>query len=820
MKTQLLTISYVLAAATCIAGDVSLVPDKVPCAVADRQDAQIPDRAHLTGMIGTRIDNNVVHRLLAVDTDGLLAGFRHRPGAQAWCGEHVGKWLHAATLAWVYSGNAELRAKLDHVASELVKCQLDDGYLGTYLPKDYWTSWDVWVHKYNLIGLITYMRYTGNREPLAACRKMGDLLCKTFGNEPGKRDIIKAGEHVGMAPTSVLEPMVWLYRLTGDEKYGDFCKYVLCAWEQPKGPHIVSRLLDGKGVNQVGNGKAYEMLSSINGLLEWYRSTGNPEYLKAAINAWEDIVAKRLYITGTASAGEHFHSDYELPNTGNVGETCVTVTWLQLNAHLLRLTGQARYAEQLERVVYNQLCGAQKPDGKAWGYYVEMEGKKPYTTSTNCCLSSGPRGMALIPTFAITTDADGVVVNLYDPATAALHLRGGAAVKLAIETEYPAKGKIAIAVDPAEEHEFALKLRIPAWCARPSLRVNGEAVDGKRTADGYTALKRSWKPGDKIELALPLEPRLVLGDHTNLNKAAVLYGPLVLAADTALSGDKQINAIKLASRDLAELDVSPKPLPEQLFLYVKGILSLDLGFSFRQQAPVSRLIMDRLPATLLLTISAFAISLVLGIFFGVLAARWAGTWADTAITVAALLFYATPIFWIALMAILLFSVEMDWLPSFGYETVGANYTGFAHVLDVGAHLIMPAVTIGLFFMATYTRMTRASMLEVKRLDFVKTARAKGLSDGVIQRRHVLRNALLPVVTMAGLHSGTLIGGAVLTETVFAWPGIGRLMYEALLQRDYNLLLGVFVVCSAMVLILNLVTDLVYRMVDPRIDFSA
>jgi peptide/nickel transport system permease protein len=263
-----------------------------------------------------------------------------------------------------------------------------------------------------------------------------------------------------------------------------------------------------------------------------------------------------------------------------------------------------------------------------------------------------------------------------------------------------------------------------------------------------------------------------------------------------------------------------RPLPEQLFRYVKGIASFDLGFSFRQQMPVSKLIMDRLPATLLLTMTAFAISLLFGILFGVMAARFAGTWADTAITVLALVFYATPLFWIALMAILLFSVTMDWLPSFGYETVGANYTGFAHVLDVGAHLIMPAATIGLFFMATYTRMTRASMLEVNRLDFVKTARAKGLANNVIQRRHVLRNALLPVVTLAGVHSGTLIGGAVLTETVFAWPGIGRLMYEALLQRDYNLLLGVFVVCSAMVLIFNLVTDLVYRMVDPRIELSA
>jgi peptide/nickel transport system permease protein len=263
-----------------------------------------------------------------------------------------------------------------------------------------------------------------------------------------------------------------------------------------------------------------------------------------------------------------------------------------------------------------------------------------------------------------------------------------------------------------------------------------------------------------------------------------------------------------------------RPLPEQLFRYVKGIASFDLGFSFRQQSPVSRLILDRLPATLLLTMTAFVISLAFGVLFGVLAARFAGSWADTAITVLALVFYATPLFWIALMAILLFSVTLDWLPSFGYETVGANYTGFGHVLDVGAHLIMPAATIGLFFMATYTRMTRASMLEVNRLDFVKTARAKGLANSVIQRRHVLRNALLPVVTLAGVHSGTLIGGAVLTETVFAWPGIGRLMYEALLQRDYNLLLGVFVVCSAMVLIFNLLTDLVYRLVDPRIELAA
>ncbi len=259
-----------------------------------------------------------------------------------------------------------------------------------------------------------------------------------------------------------------------------------------------------------------------------------------------------------------------------------------------------------------------------------------------------------------------------------------------------------------------------------------------------------------------------------------------------------------------------KPLPEQLLAYVEGVATLDLGYSVRQQMPVGRLILDRLPATLLLTGSGFLVSLVLGILFGTLAASHAGGKADTAITAIALLFYATPLFWVSLMAIILFSVKLEWLPSFGYETVGGDFTGLARVADVARHLVLPAMTLGLFFMAVYVRMTRSSMLEVGRLDFVKTARAKGLSERVIQRRHVLRNALLPVVTLAGLQAGSLVGGAILTETVFAWPGIGRLMYEALLQRDYNLLLGVFVVSSAMVLAFNLLTDLVYRAVDPRI----
>jgi peptide/nickel transport system permease protein len=171
------------------------------------------------------------------------------------------------------------------------------------------------------------------------------------------------------------------------------------------------------------------------------------------------------------------------------------------------------------------------------------------------------------------------------------------------------------------------------------------------------------------------------------------------------------------------------------------------------------------------------------------------------------------------MGQIVFSLKLGILPNVGYETVGAGYTGLDRVLDIARHLVLPATTLGLFFTALYARMMRASMLEVAGADFVKTARAKGLAEGAVSRRHVARNAILPVVTLAGLQAGQLVGGAVLTETVFAWPGIGRLMFEALLQRDYAVLLGVFFVSSAMVVAFNLVTDLVYRAADPRIEVA-
>ena len=263
-----------------------------------------------------------------------------------------------------------------------------------------------------------------------------------------------------------------------------------------------------------------------------------------------------------------------------------------------------------------------------------------------------------------------------------------------------------------------------------------------------------------------------------------------------------------------------QPLYQQLWTYLRGAVTGDLGFSYRNQLPVMTLILDRLPATLLLTGCAFVFSLVLGILLGVVAAYRRGSVTDSVVMTGALVFYATPLFWVALMAVLVFSLHLDWLPPFDMETIGAGYTGWARALDIGHHLILPTVTLGLFFTAIYTRLTRASMLEVMSLDFVKTARAKGVPQAQIIRRHVLRNAILPVFTFASMQAGQLVGGAVLTETVFAWPGIGRLMFDALLQRDYPVLLGVFLVTAAVVVFVNLVSDLLYRFVDPRIEAAS
>jgi peptide/nickel transport system permease protein len=258
-----------------------------------------------------------------------------------------------------------------------------------------------------------------------------------------------------------------------------------------------------------------------------------------------------------------------------------------------------------------------------------------------------------------------------------------------------------------------------------------------------------------------------------------------------------------------------KPMIVQLGLYLRDVASLDLGMSYREGRPVLDIILERLPNTLILAGTAFVLALVLGTTAGFVAAVFRGTWIDRVISLGSVLFFSSPYYWVALLAIILFSAKLGWLPSGGTQTIGAGYEGARAVLDYIHHLIMPAVASALFTMAIYARLVRASMTDVANTLFVKAAHAKGMAPARIWLRHVLRTSLLPITTMAGVQAGQLVAGTILTETVFAWPGIGRLMYDALVARDYNVVIGVFIVTSLIVILANLVVDLLYRFVDPR-----
>jgi len=260
-----------------------------------------------------------------------------------------------------------------------------------------------------------------------------------------------------------------------------------------------------------------------------------------------------------------------------------------------------------------------------------------------------------------------------------------------------------------------------------------------------------------------------------------------------------------------------QPLYVQLVVYLKRVVTLDLGYSFRHNMTVTELIGSRLGPTLLLMLSVFALSVGLGVVLGAIAARNLNRWRDNLISTLAVLAYATPVFWAGLMLIVVFSIKLGWFPTSGMQTVAAFNEGFARVRDIAWHLVLPAVTLTLFYLALYTRLMRASVLDQYALDYVTTARAKGLTERQVARRHVLRNAALPVVTMAGVQIGALLGGSVVVETVFGWPGLGLLAYESLFARDINLLLGIFFVSAVLVVLVNLVVDVIYSLLDPRIE---
>jgi peptide/nickel transport system permease protein len=285
---------------------------------------------------------------------------------------------------------------------------------------------------------------------------------------------------------------------------------------------------------------------------------------------------------------------------------------------------------------------------------------------------------------------------------------------------------------------------------------------------------------------------------------------VVFAAIRLIPGDPaQIMAGQAATQEVvAEIRRSlglDQPLPVQYLYFLRNAVRGDLGQSLFNGAPVVEELAQRFPRTVRLALASIFVASLIGIPAGILAATRRQSWVDTFVMAVALVGVSMPVFWLGLNLILVFSVRLGWLPAFGHET--------------WRHLVLPSVTLGAASAAIVARMTRSAMLEVLGQDYVRTARAKGLAERVVVNRHALRNALIPVVTILGLQLGTLLSGAVLTETVFAWPGIGRLLVDAVLARDYPIIQGAILLIATTFVLLNVAVDVLYGFLDPRIRYE-
>ncbi len=351
-----------------------------------------------------------------------------------------------------------------------------------------------------------------------------------------------------------------LYRYTGEERYLNFCQYIVKAWDQPNGPKILTSLLEHGNVHKTANGKAYEMLSNLVGLLDLYRVTADQRYFQACTNAWKDIMTKRHYLTGTSSWGEHFKDDYSLRPDGEVhgdkyeaaGEGCVTVTWLQMNWHLLRLTGNDVYADELERITFNSLPGAQSPQDGSVCYFIPMSGRKRYgevnhgiLPDISCCASSIPRGLALVPQFIAGTNHGNAVVWQYIPGNYPVKAVAGKTeipVQLTLETNFPLDGKAVITVNRAgkskQDSRFALQLWVPKWCSRFTATVGGQQWQG--TQGQLLTISRPWQTDDKVEITMSLDLVTISDPNQGSEGAIIQRGPQILAEDDMLDTTSEL----------------------------------------------------------------------------------------------------------------------------------------------------------------------------------------------------------------------------------------------------------------------------------------
>lgn len=476
-----------------------------------------------------------------------------------WAGEFAGKYLTSAVLGWLLTRDGQLEQVITQVVAELDAVQDADGYLGPFPhaqrlvgrdSRDGHALWDVWGHYHCLLGLLLWHRETGSMQALRVCRKIGDLMCRTFLDGP--HYIGDAGaEEMNMA---LIHGLCLLYQVTGEARYLALAHRIEAAWEQPPAGDYLRQALAGVPFYRMPKPR-WESLHSIQALAELYLLTGEARYRTAFEQIWHSIAALDRHPTGGFSSGEQAVGN---PYDPRAIETCCTVAWMALSVDMLRLAGTARVADELELATFNGLLGGQSPSGRWWTYNTPVDGVKRASAhdivfqaregspELNCCSVNGPRGLGMLAEWGIMQQGGNPVLNFYGQGSLTLRLKGGERLTLVQETSYPRAGSIHIHLELDAPVRFPLCLRIPGWSQTTRVWINGVPLD-QPLAGSYLRLDRCWADGDRIDLDLDMGLHYWLGERECAGKVAIYRGPLLLAYD------QQYNAIEPA--ELPQLDL-------------------------------------------------------------------------------------------------------------------------------------------------------------------------------------------------------------------------------------------------------------------------
>jgi len=544
----------------------------LPLAAFAQQKTEFLDPADVTvrGILGEAMTAARKGRLTELPTwaDGQLIRIFSREVSDQhdkmdWYGEHAGKWMYTTASAARQSKDKNLQTLLLKTADYLVSQQAADGYLGDYgtniritsTSANHRRSWDTWNLTYMTLGLLEVNKYFPNEKYLTAAKNIGELMMKTFGE--GKADITRYGTRYGISATIALDAAVELYRATNDKRYLDFGEWIVKKGEETDGVKFISVGLNNGDMENIGDGKAYQILWNLTAIAKLYEVTGKADYLKAVENAWTNVRDFHLTIAGGPWGGIGKHLECfnrkGFWNPYGFVETCSTMSWIQLNKQLLHLTGDAKYAQEIERAAYNALLGARYTNGVDWSYHSFTNGSWHVAHFNDCCPSSGVLALEELTSLVYSKKENGVAINLITDSEGKV-----GDVRIVQATQYPFDGKVRITIPQSGKKAFPLFVRIPDWASSTSITLNGKPFDGNGAPSSYLKIERAWKASDVLELTFPMDLKLHQqkeealipqggGDIYSVNWFALSRGPLVFSANGLIDSKDRERTLKLPS---------------------------------------------------------------------------------------------------------------------------------------------------------------------------------------------------------------------------------------------------------------------------------